>query len=132
MKGTEIVAHAPNLQMNITGVFPVGTSFNLIQAKGIISGTFAGIANNTPFVAPNGQAVQVNKLGAQGPGSGPAVLEVAREMDRTARQLDAATIRLEKRAETVSSSEDRTVAQRMKAHSDNMVRTVDKLISLFR
>jgi autotransporter-associated beta strand protein len=47
------------LQMQFVAVFPGGTSFTLIQAGGGIKGTFAGIANNTPFVAPNGQLVQI-------------------------------------------------------------------------
>jgi len=79
-----------------------------------------------------GQAAQMAKLDTAGRGSGPAILELAREMDRTARKLDVATGSLEQRAEAVSSREDRTVAERMRTHANAMVRTTDKLIALFR
>ena len=35
-------------------------------------------------------------------------------------------------AEAVSHKEDRAVAERMKAHADTMVKSVDKLAALFR
>jgi hypothetical protein len=50
-----------------------------------------------------GQAAQMRQLETAGRGSGRAVLDLAREMNRTARQLDAATAAFEKRAEAVSS-----------------------------
>jgi hypothetical protein len=79
-----------------------------------------------------GQAAQMRRLEAAGPGSGPAVLELAREMTRTAGQLDVATTRFEKRAEAVSSRQDREVAERMKHHSDRMVTVLKELIAMFR
>lgn len=79
-----------------------------------------------------GQAAQMRKFEAAGRGSGPAVLELAREMNQTARQLDAATTNFEKRAEHVSSRQDRVVAERMKVHANNMVRTLEELVAMFR
>ena len=79
-----------------------------------------------------GQVAQMSKLDTAGRGSGPAILQLAREMDQTARKLDVATGGLEQRAEAVSSREDRAVAERMRAHANAMVRTTDKLIALFR
>jgi hypothetical protein len=79
-----------------------------------------------------GQAAQMRKLEMAGRGSGPVVLELAREMNRTARQLDAATATLEKRAEAVSSRQDRAVAERMKKHADTMVKTLGQLVAMFR
>lgn len=79
-----------------------------------------------------GQAAQMRKLETAGPGSGPAVLELAREMTRTAGELDVATTRFEKRAEAVSSRKDREVAARMKHHSDRMVTVLKELIAMFR
>lgn len=79
-----------------------------------------------------GQAAQMRKFESAGRGSGPAVLQLAREMNRTARELDAATINFEKRAEAVSSRQDRAVAARMKTHANNMVKTLEELIGMFR
>lgn len=79
-----------------------------------------------------GQAAQMRQLETAGRGSGPAVLELARQMNRTARQLDAATAAFEKRAEAVSSREDRAVAARMKNHADTMVKTLEQLVAMFR
>ena len=78
------------------------------------------------------QATQMRKLEAAGPGSGPAILELAREMNRTVGELDVATTRFEKRAEAVSSRKDREVAERMKHHTDKMVPIVKELIAMFR
>jgi len=78
------------------------------------------------------QSAEMKKLDTEGRGSGSAVLELAREMDRTVRQLDTGTGRLEQRARSVASTEDRTVAGRMKSHAAQMVKTVDQLIALFR
>jgi hypothetical protein len=78
------------------------------------------------------QVARMNKLSGSGPGAGPAVFELAREMDRTARKLDSATGQLEKRAEAVAHKEDRAVAERMKTHADTMVKSVDRLAALFR
>jgi hypothetical protein len=78
------------------------------------------------------QVAQMSKLETEGRGSGPAILQLAREMDQTVRKLDVATGSLEQRAKAVSSREDRAVAERMRAHANAMVRTTDKLLALFR
>ena len=74
----------------------------------------------------------MRKLETAGPGSGPAILELAREMNRTAAELDVATTRFEKRAEVVAGRDDRAVARRMKTHSDHMVRILRELVAMFR
>ncbi len=79
-----------------------------------------------------GQVAEMRKLETAGPGSGPAILELAREMHRTAGELDVATTRFEKRAEAVSSRKDREVAERMKHHTDKMVTVLKELITMFR
>jgi hypothetical protein len=78
------------------------------------------------------QSEEMIKLDNLGRGSGPAVIKLAGEMDRTARKLDAETGGLERRARAVSRQEDRTVAERMKVHSDAMVKTIDRLGTLLR
>jgi hypothetical protein len=79
-----------------------------------------------------GQAAQMRKLESAGRGSGRAVLQLAREMNKTARELDGVTTNLEKRAEAVSSRQDRAVAARMKSHANNMVKTLEELVAMFR
>jgi hypothetical protein len=78
------------------------------------------------------QAMQIRQLDTAGRGSGPAILEAAREMDRTVRQLDAQTSRLQKHADAVSKAEGRVVAARMLTHANRMVKIVDQLIVMFR
>jgi hypothetical protein len=78
------------------------------------------------------QAAQMAKLDTAGRGSGPAILQLAREMDQTVRKLDVGTGGLEQRAKAVASGEDRAVAERMRTHANAMVRTTDRLLALFR
>jgi hypothetical protein len=79
-----------------------------------------------------GQAAEMVRLDKAGPGSGPAVRELAREMDREARELSAMSGVLRKRADAVSSTEDQRVADRLKAQAELMVRSIDKMANLFR
>ena len=76
------------------------------------------------------QSSRLKGLETTGPGSGPAVLAQALELDRTARELDAATGRLEKRAAAAPARDDRQVAGRMKAHADAMVRASAELVGM--
>ncbi len=78
------------------------------------------------------QAADMNTLTSSGRGSGPAVLKLARDMDRVSRKLDVTTGELEKRAKAVSKDTDRAAAARMKGHADLLVKTIDKVIVMFR
>ena len=78
------------------------------------------------------QAGKIMELDGAGKGTGPAILDLARQMDRGTRQLVADTIQFEKHADVVGSGEARVIAKRMKLHSESMVRAVDKLIGMFR
>jgi hypothetical protein len=75
-----------------------------------------------------GQAAEMTRLDRAGPGSGPAI----REMDREARELSAISGLLRKRADAVASSEDQRVADRLKGQAELMVKSIDKLATLFR
>jgi hypothetical protein len=79
-----------------------------------------------------GQAAEMTRLDKAGTGSGPAIREIAREMDREARELGAISGLLRKRADAVASTEDRRVADRLKGQADLMVKSIDKLAALFR
>jgi hypothetical protein len=79
-----------------------------------------------------GQAAEMVRLERSGPGSGPAIRELAREMDREARELSAKSGVLRKRADTASSAEDQRVADRLKTQADLMVKSIDTLATLFR
>ena len=78
------------------------------------------------------QAGKIMELDGAGKGTGPAILDLARQMDRGTRQLVADTIQFEKRTDVVGSGEARVIAKRMKLHSESMVRAVDRLIGMFR
>lgn len=78
------------------------------------------------------QAAAMNTLTSAGRGSGPAVLQLAKDMDRVSRKLDVTTGELERRAKAVSKEGDRVVAARMKGHSDSLVKAIDKVIVMFR
>jgi hypothetical protein len=78
------------------------------------------------------QATEMTRLDRAGPGSGPAIRELAREMDHEARELSAISGLLRKRADAIASTEDQRVADRLKGQAELMVKSIDKLAGLFR
>ena len=78
------------------------------------------------------QAVRVVELETAGPGSGPALRELAREMERTAREMRALTVRLDTRAEAGAPKDVRRVADRLNEQAGQIVRTIDRFAVMFR
>jgi hypothetical protein len=77
-------------------------------------------------------STRISQLDVAGTGSGPAILETAREMERASRQLSAQTGQLRKRADVIGTLDARNVADRMKGHADTMGRTADQVVTMFR
>ena len=78
------------------------------------------------------QSTEILQLDQAGPGSGPKIRDLVRAMDHESRELSAMSGVLRKRADTVSSTKDQEVADRLKLHADEMVKSIDKLAALFR
>ena len=78
------------------------------------------------------QSNEMLQLEQSGPGSGPKIRELVRAMDHEARELSAMSGVLRKRADTISSTKDQEVADHLKRHAEEMVKSIDKLASLFR
>jgi hypothetical protein len=78
------------------------------------------------------QSNEMLRLEQAGPGSGPKIRELVRAMDHESRELSAMSGILRKRADAVSSAKDQEVADRLKAHAEEMVKSIDKLATLFR
>jgi hypothetical protein len=78
------------------------------------------------------QSAEMLQLAESGPGSGPKIRDLVRAMDHETRELSALSGVLRKRADTISSTKDQEVADRLKAHAEEMVRSIDKLATLFR
>jgi hypothetical protein len=78
------------------------------------------------------QSNEMLRLEQSGPGSGPKIRELVRAMDHEARELSALSGVLRKRADTISSTKDQEVADHLKLHAEEMVKSIDKLASLFR
>ena len=78
------------------------------------------------------QSNEMLQLAQAGPGSGPKIRELVRAMDHEARELSAMSGVLRKRADTVSSAKDQEVADHLKLHAEEMVKSIDKLANLFR
>ena len=79
-----------------------------------------------------GQSAEMLRLEKSGPGHGPQIRELVRAMDHEARELSAMSGVLRKRADTISSTKDQEVADHLKGHADQMVKSIDKLATLFR
>ena len=78
------------------------------------------------------QSNEMLRLEQAGPGSGPKIRELVRAMDHETRELSAMSGVLRKRADTVSSTKDQEVADHLKRHAEEMVKSIDKLANLFR
>jgi hypothetical protein len=78
------------------------------------------------------QSDEMLQLDQAGPGSGPKIRELFRAMDHETRELSAMSGVLRKRADTISSTKDQEVADRLKLHAEEMVKSIDKLAPLFR
>jgi len=78
------------------------------------------------------QSNEMLRLEQAGPGSGPKIRELVRAMDHETRELSAMSGVLRKRADTISSTKDQEVADRLKLHAEEMVKSIDKLATLFR
>src|SRR3954454_8900556 len=78
------------------------------------------------------QSNEMLRLEQSGPGSGPKIRDLVRAMDHESRELSAMSGVLRKRADTISSTKDQEVADRLKQHAEEMVKSIDKLATLFR
>jgi hypothetical protein len=78
------------------------------------------------------QSNEILRLEQAGPGSGPQIRELVRAMDRETRELSAKSGVLRKRADTISSTKDQEVADHLKLHAEEMLKSIDKLATLFR
>jgi hypothetical protein len=78
------------------------------------------------------QSNEMLQLEQAGPGNGPKIRELVRAMDHESRELSAMSGVLRKRADTVSSTKDQEVADHLKLHAEEMVKSIDKLATLFR
>lgn len=79
-----------------------------------------------------GQSARMTELELSGPGSGPAMRDLAGQMGLTSRELKLGTDRLDQRAGRGATREVRRAADKMKAHADKMVKAVDKLVAVLR
>ncbi len=79
-----------------------------------------------------GQSARMTELELSGTGAGPAIRDLAGQMDLTSRELKLGTDRLDQRAGAGAPKEVRRAADKLKAHADRMVKTIDKVVAMFR